>query len=799
MKKSIIVLFLIIYCCNNIYSQEGKKIMKDYPIKPVSFTMVKVDDTFWAPRIKINREITIPIAFKKAEETGRIDNFKIAGGTKQGKFCTIYPFDDSDVFKNIEGAAYSLHTYPDPKLELYLDSLIEIIGKAQEKDGYLYTNRTIDPEHTHEWSGKKRWEKEEDLSHELYNLGHLYEAAVAHFQATGKRTLLNIALKSADLVDKEFGWGKIEKAPGHQVIEMGLVKLYRVTGDERYLKLAKFFIDVRGPNKDTYAQGHKKFVDQDEAVGHSVRAEYMYSGAADVAALTGEEAYIKALDKIWEDVVYKKLYITGGTGSEGGYEGFGPAYVLPNMSAYCETCAAIANVFWNYRMFLLHGESKYIDVLERTLYNGLISGVSLSGDRFFYPNPLASMGQHKRAEWFGCACCPVNVTRLIPSIPGYVYAVKDNSLYINLFIQSASDVLINNQKVNIIQKSNYPWDGNITIEINPDKNINFDALIRIPGWAGNEPIPGNLYSFADNSGEQVKIMLNGIEQKKILKNGYAIISNNWKKGDKITLYLPMPVRTIKANDKVSADKDKIALQRGPIVFCSEGIDYPEKRVFNLMLNNTNDLKTEFKKDLLNGVQVIKGKIKSIIQKNESATESKDIEFTAIPYYAWANRGSGEMTVWFPTKENDVIPIPLPTIASTSKITASHMTKDLKAINDQYEPKSSNDNSVIKYHWWPKKDSREWIQYDFSKEEEISSVKVYWFEDAPDGGCRLPKSWIVYYKSGNEWLPVKNVTEYSTEINKYSEVKFLKVKTNALKLEVELPKEFSSGIYEWIVK
>src|SRR5664280_2920857 len=486
---------------------------EDYPIKPVPFTSVKLTDNFWAPRIKRNASITIPIAFGYCESTGRVKNFEIAAGRDTGKFQTIYPFDDSDVYKIIEGASYSLQTFPDPKLELYLDSLIHKIALAQEPDGYLYTNRTIAETHggvgLHEWAGKNRWEMDSVLSHELYNLGHLYEAAVAHYQVTGKRTLLDIALKSADLVNKDFGWDRVKVYPGHQVIEMGLVKLYRVTGEKKYLDLARFFLDVRGPNGEAYNQANKKVIDQTEAVGHSVRATYMYSGMADIAAIEKDDAYLNAITRIWEDLVYGKIYITGGIGDTGGNEGFADPFVLPNMSAYCETCASIGDIFTNHRLFLLHGQSKYYDILEKTLYNSMLSGVSLSGDRFFYPNPLESNGQHLRQAWFGCACCPSNVARFVPAIPGYIYAVTDKDLYINLFISNDANMLLGKRKVNITQKANFPWDGKVEINVNPETSGNFTLKIRIPGWARNEAIPGGLYKFMEMNTDPVKLSVNG--------------------------------------------------------------------------------------------------------------------------------------------------------------------------------------------------------------------------------------------------------------------------------------------------
>ncbi|MGC9353634.1 MAG: glycoside hydrolase family 127 protein, partial [Mariniphaga sp.] len=455
---SLIVLFL--------FSCSKKK--NEYLISPVPFTQVSVDDDFWSKRIKTNHDVTIPIAIQKSEETGRIDNFAIAGGHMEGEFCSPYPFDDSDVFKIIEGAAYSLQMFPDEQMEKTIDSLIYLIGEAQEEDGYLFTNRTIMGDSGHAWIGTERWENVDDLSHELYNLGHFYEAATACYQATGKRKILDIAIKSADLVDRDFGYGKIENWPGHQEIEIGLVKLYRVTGEKRYLDLAKFFLDIRGKGigeKKTYNQSHLPVVEQTEAVGHSVRAAYMWTGMADVAALTGDQAYIDAISKIWEDVVYKKLYITGGIGAEGGHEGFGGPYELPNERAYCETCAAIANVFWNHRMFLMTGDAKYIDVLERSLYNNVLSGVSLSGDRFFYPNPLQSNGQHERSEWFGCACCPSNISRFIPSMPNYIYAQKENDLYVNLFVSGSTTFETPKGNIKLTQESNMPWNGHISITI----------------------------------------------------------------------------------------------------------------------------------------------------------------------------------------------------------------------------------------------------------------------------------------------------------------------------------------------
>lgn len=618
----------------------------DYTIQPVPFTSVKVTDDFWAPRIKRNHEVTIPIAFEQSEKTGRIKNFRIAGGLEEGRFQSNYPFDDSDVFKIIEGASYSLQTFPDRKLETYLDTLIRYIGLAQEDDGYIYTYRTIMGDDSHPWIGTKRWEKTHILSHELYNIGHMYEAAVAHYQATGKSSFLDIAIKSADLVARDFGWGKIETYPGHQEIEIGLVKLYRVTGNRKYLDLAKFFLDVRGDGEE-YNQAHKKVAEQTVAVGHAVRAAYMYTGMADVAALTNDPDYVNAINKIWQDIVYKQLYLTGGIGATGGNEGFGEPYNLPNMSAYCETCASIANVFWNYRMFLLHGNAKYYDILERTLYNGLLSGVSLTGDRFFYPNPLESSGQHQRQEWFGCACCPSNLCRFIPSVPGYVYTKTRDRLYVNLYMDNTARIEMNGKSVEVTQQTKYPWDGKVELIITPDQPSKFKLCLRVPGWAQNEAVPGDLYHYLNNNENEIVLKINGKAKKYSLNDGYIIISRKWKEGDIVELDMPMPVRKVKANRNIEADRDKVAIQKGPIVYCAEWVDHKNSRVLNLVYNPETILKSEYRSELLNGVQVITGE----------AIGAKRLPLTLIPYHVWANRGSGEMMVWLPTTKEVSRPLP----------------------------------------------------------------------------------------------------------------------------------------------
>lgn len=623
----------------NAPATQPKAAMSDYPIQPVPFTAVHLHDEFWSPKIEINRTVTIPFAFEQCEKNKRMYNFDRAAARLRGELVTDikqseFPFDDTDVYKVIEGAAYSMAVKPDPKLDAYVDKLIEQIAAAQEPDGYLYTTRTLSPEHPHPWAGPERWVLERELSHELYNLGHLYEAAVAHFQATGKRSLLNVAIKTADLLDRTFGPGKQAIWPGHQITEMGLAKLYRATGEERYLKLAKFLLDVRGPDGkkgsgNPYNQSHVPVVEQREAVGHAVRATYMYSGMADVAAMTGDRSYLTAIDAIWNNVAGRKLYLTGGIGSTNHGEAFEEDYKLPNATAYCETCAAIGNVYWNQRMFLLHGDAKYIDVLERSLYNGLISGVSLDGKTFFYPNPLASDGRYARSPWFGCACCPSNICRFMASVPGYFYAQRNDEIFVNLYATGRATLKqAGGNEVALEQKTQYPWDGKVSIAVTPSQAGAFAINLRIPGWAHGQVVPSDLYRYASDPAAGFAVQVNGQAVPVEEKNGYVTLRREWKAGDTIELNLPMPVQQVLANENVKADAGRVALQRGPVVYCFEWPDQAGKKPSELMLSKADTFAAEpLPKALGNGVAL------------------KGSAGFAIPYYAWANRGKGEMAVW----------------------------------------------------------------------------------------------------------------------------------------------------------
>ena len=809
MKKLVTIALAAAMTLTASAAQKQKQQAHGYPISPVPFTAVKVTPgTFWGQRLEASRKVTIPLAFSKCEETGRYTNFSNAAEHLKDP-SKVFPvgglsFDDTDPYKTIEGASYILQTYPDKKLVQYIDSVLDVIASAQEPDGYLYTSRTQNPQHPHQWAGDKRWSKEEDLSHELYNLGHMVEGAIAHYQATGSRKFLDIAIRYADCVCREVGpnQGQACVVPGHQIAEMALAKLYLVTGEKKYLDEAKFFLDYRGKTTIThdYSQAHKPVIEQDEAVGHAVRAAYMYAGMADVAALTGDKDYIKAIDAIWDNIVSKKLYITGGIGATSNGEAFGKNYELPNMSAYCETCAAIGNVYVNYRLFLLHGDSKYYDVLERTLYNGLISGVSLEGNGFFYPNPLESMGQHQRQPWFGCACCPSNICRFIPSLPGYIYAVKDKNVYVNLFLSNKSNLTVGGKKVALSQTTEYPWNGDITVNVNQNAAGQFAMKIRIPGWVRNQVVPSNLYQYTDGKRLGYTVTVNGSVVGAISADGYYTIDRRWKKGDKVQIHFDMEARTVRANNKVEADRGMVSIERGPIVYCAE---HPDNS-FDIMgaLINQNPQFTLGKGEIAGTpVQTLTTSAQTLNFNKQGKLEAQDQTLTLIPYYAWCHRGSGKMRVWLPQDLNATNPSQPETLASQSKVSSSsERMPALSAINDRLVPKDENDRSVPYTHWWPKKDCTEWLGYEFPQEATVQSATVYWYDDGPWGGCRVPQSWrILYQDQQGQWQPVSGADAYPTDKGGACTVNFDPVKTKALRLEVTLPADNAAGLFEWSIR
>ena len=779
----------------------------DYPIAPVPFTEVVVRDTFWAPRLATSLKATIPHCFEQCEKTGRLANFARAGGLEEGGFEGIY-FNDSDVYKVIEGASYALQIAPDPELDAYLDALIAKIAAAQEEDGYLYTARALASDTYQPPGGPARWT--DPSGHELYCAGHLYEGAVAHFLATSKRTLLDVALRNADLIVAQFGEGGTQVwPPGHQEIEMGLVKLYRLTGEEKYLRLAERFLELRGrPTGRTfglfgeYSQDHLPVVEQTRAVGHAVRAGYLYSGMADIAALVGRPDYVAALERIWADVARSKLYLNGGIGAAGGHEGFGAEFELPNLVAYCETCASIATVLWNQRMFQLLGRSAFIDVLERSLYNGLLSGVSLDGRSFFYPNPLESDGRHGRSPWFGCACCPSNVARLVPSMPGYIYATRGDELYVNLYAGNTARIHLEGGAIDVRMETDYPWDGRVRLAITPESpGREITLRLRIPGWARNEPAPGGLYRFAKDSDARPTLHVQGVGEVPLsMDDGYATVRRVWQADDVLTLELPMPIRRVLCDERVKENRGKTALQRGPLVYCVEWPDVDRGEVVNLVLPEDAALTVATEPELLGGVRVLRGPASSTRWTTEDGArriESTAVSITAIPYYAWAHRGPGEMAVWLARELSAARPLPSPTIASRAKASASG--GDASALNDQREPQSSGDHSNRFLHWWPRKGTTEWVQYEFDAPTTVAAVEVYWFDDTGRGECRLPASWTLTYRDGEEWKPVPDAGEFGCAIDCYNRTTFTPVRTNALRLEVQLPPTMSAGIHEWRVE
>jgi DUF1680 family protein len=752
------------------------------PLTAVPFTDVRVEDSFWAPRLETAREKTLPANIKWCEDTGRISNFDKASGAVDGKFEGIY-FNDSDVYKVIEGASYMLHAAPDPKLDAYLDGLIAKIAAAQQPDGYLNTYFTlVEPD--------KRW-SELPVKHELYCAGHMFEAAVAHYRATGKRTFLDVACRFADYIDSVFGPGKTYGVPGHEEIELALVKLYQATGQQRYLDLAKFFIDERGrtdhrASYGDYCQDHLPVRDQKEIAGHAVRAMYLYSGVADVARLTGDQPLVDAMDRIWDDVVGRKMYITGGIGPSAKNEGFTVAYDLPNDSAYAETCASIGMALWNHRLNLLHADAKYADIVEQVAYNGLLSGLALDGEHFFYVNPLASRGAHHRQPWFGCACCPPNLVRWLPSLPGYVYAHGKSGLYVNLYVAGSGKVALERGDVTVRQETQYPWDGAVKLTLGLANPSKLAVYLRVPGWCNEH-----------------RIAVNGETIEAPVEKGYARIDRKWANGDSIDLELAMPVRRVSSNPRVTSNVGRVALQRGPIVYCLEGVDNAG-RVRSMALPPQAPVTAEHRPGLLGGVTVLTGRALARVPDKWNAAlyktgaDCEDVGFMAVPYCVWDNREPGPMVVWLPEAPSLAEEPPISTIANQSRASATFVQGDLTALADSIEPTSSNDQAIPRFTWWDHKGTTEWVEYAFAQPAEVRAVDVYWFDDTGAGECRVPAEWQVLYKDGPDWKPVQKPGKYGVATNQYNRIEFDPVKTEALRLLVKLQNNFSAGILEWKV-
>jgi DUF1680 family protein len=753
------------------------------PLTAVPFPDVRLTDAFWAPRIETNRTATIEANLRQCEVTGRIKNFAVAGklaaGQHEGQL-----YNDSDVYKVIEGIAYALSSRRDPRLEARTDAIIDQIAAAQQPDGYLNTYYTL-------VKPRERWTNIQH-GHELYCAGHLMEAAVAYHQATGKRKLLDVACKLADHIGTVFGPGRRQETSGHEEIELALVKLYRATGRKRYLELAQFFLDVRGQSEKhrlfgEYHQDHVPVRKQTEVVGHAVRAMYLYCGMADVAALTGDRDLRTALEKIWHDVVDRKMYLTGGIGPSASNEGFTVPYDLPNDSAYAETCAAIGMALWNHRLFLMSGDGKYADVLEREVYNGLLSGVSLGGDRFFYVNPLGSVGRHHRVPWFDCSCCPTNIVRYVPGMGERVYARRGNGIWIVLYMGSTATIALADGKVKLVQETRYPWDGEVSIRVEPEKSFAFDLHLRIPGWCRTAPT----------------ITVNGtaLEAPKPTQ-GYVKLSRTWQPRDVVRLALPMPVERVYADPRVKADVGRVALQRGPVVYCLEGADNKD-RVRNLCLPKEAKLTATFARDLLGGVVVVRGEALTVSRDKDEKLATRPVPFQAVPYYAWDNRQPGPMLVWLPEDPNLAeVPGEDGIVSGGVRVRASHCnpTDTLAALNDGLLPKASNDHGIPRMTWWDHRGGTEWVSYRFSKPRVIDGAAVYWFDDTGIGACRVPAEWRLLWRDGEAWKPVhlNAGSSYGVACDRFNRVSFAPVTTWELKLEVKLRAGFSGGILEWSV-
>lgn len=776
--------------------------LSDRPVlERVPFTSVVVRDGFWSPRLATLRKVTVRHVLDMCEKTGRVENFEVASGAKQGGMKGYF-FNDSDVYKAIEGAAFLLQTEKDPDFESRCDAVIEKIAAAQQPDGYLYSSRSImDPKNPPP-GGKERW-SDMAMGHELYCAGHLYEAGVAYHAATGKRKLLDVAIKNADLVASVFGPGKDPHPCGHPEIEIGLATLYKATGDKRYLDLIKFFVDTRGRADGRqlygeYSQDHIPVLDQSEAVGHAVRLAYLQAGMLDLAALSLDQRYIQASVRVWDDIVGNKLYITGGVGSQGNNEGFGAPFDLPNSSAYNETCSSIAFAMWSHRLFLATGDGKYLDVMERTLYNALLAGWSLSGDRFFYANPLEATAGRERTGWFDCACCPPNVVRFFASLPSYTYAAAGRDVYVSLFTSSEASLDVAGSRIRLVQETRYPWEGEVLITVDPAAPQRFSLHIRSPGWARGEVVPGGLYRFAGEGTEIPRVESPGGSAEVRLDRGFFVIEREWKAGDQVRVRLPMPVRRITANERVRADAGRAAMQRGPLVYCFEATDQTDRHVTSFVNDAASTWEPDFAASTLGGIVRLTGKVRVAERTKDGSTRAgPEVDAVAIPYYSWANRGPAAMCVWSPARDEAAKPKAFPTIAWKARATTS-AGGDASALADQLEPSSSRDHDNPYLHWWPRKGTEEWVQYEFPTPVTVSGVEVYWFDDTGRGECRLPKSWTIQAKVNGAWREVTGAGQYGVRADTYNRCDFDPTLAEALRLVVRSQDGWAGGIHEWRV-
>jgi len=777
------------------------KPVHDYPLRPLSFEKVKLEDAFWLPRLQTLTEVTVPFALDKTLPA--VDNLKKCGDLLHGrddKKPFSHRFISSDLYKVMEGAAYSLMITPDPKLERRLDEIIETIGDAQQDDGYLYVSHICGVANPGEMGETPySWVVH---SHELYNMGHMYEAAVAYYRATGKKRWLEISEKSARHINRVFFEGDpayndgkpVMQAPGHQELELALCDLYRVTGEQNYLDMAKRFLDIRGVTyqpegegvmSPTYAQQHLPVREQGEAVGHAVRAGYLYAGMADVSALTGDRSLGDAVDRIWQNIVDTRMHITGGLGAVHGTEGFGPEYELPNASAYNETCAAIANVFFNFRQYLLHQDARYFDVAENALFNNTLAGISISGDEFFYVNPLEAdgiknfnHGKKGRSPWFDCACCPSNLARLLPKLSGYMYAHMDEDIFVTLYGSSRTTIPLAGGNVEIRQTSAYPYDGRVELSVQPEAGQTFALKLRIPTWTSDQLVPGELYRYLDSNGEKWSVEINGEPVDAPVTKGFATLQRTWSPGDKVVLNLPMPVRYSTCSPTVEANRDRVAITRGPLVYCAEEIDNGSEKVQRFFLpapgeggEATVDVVTG---DPLNGVVGV-----SVPGMEVAGDVSRAARIEMIPYHAWNNRGEASMIVWIPTTEalaRKNMVSNLQASAGYGTVLATHTCDEdsVAAVVDGQVPAKSSDRQFSRWTSRPFKDQRQDITVEFEESRSVSGISVFWCEDESDDALvKLPREWWVEFRNGDgPWEKMKKyVTDfYGLKLHRFNYVR-----------------------------
>ena len=761
-------------------------------LKQVPFTDVAVRDSFWTPRQETNRIASIPVNIENIHTSGTVSNFVLAAEGETNGFAGPV-FMDSDAYKAIEAASFSLANHPDPDLDRQLDTIIAKIAAAQQPDGYLNTYYTVK-------ALGRRWT---DLrnNHELYCAGHLFEAAAAHYQATGKKTLLNVAARYADYIDSVFGPPPRRMGyGGHPEIELALVKLWKVTDEKRYYDLAQFFVENRGkhffaeehhtPEQEydgAYWQDDVPIFDHGNIKGHAVRATYLLSGVADVAAVDDDPRLLGMLDRVWCNTAECNTYLTGGIGPSAHNEGFTEDYDLPNLSAYQETCASVSLAMWNLRMALLYGDAKYADAFERALYNGMLAGVSQDGTRFFYVNPLESNGDHHRKPWFGCACCPPNAARTIASVGGYAYATGENSLWVNLYIQGSVKAKVSGQHVELDVATSYPWDGKVLLKPELKKPLKFDLHLRVPGWC---------------SGAMVSV--NGKKlSSPVMLNGYLVLSREWKKGDVVELNLPMPVQRIVANPSVKADIGLVALQRGPLAYCLEGVAQSEPLSL-CYLPAEAGLKAVMDSKLFGGTIVIRARGESSGDLDwsnklyQALPPAKPVTLTAIPYYAWDNRAACPMKVWLPTGPRTRTITRLEQQATVRTSFCGNNSQE-RALNDGVVPKKSFDASAGSFNWWPHKGStNEWVQYQWGEPVTISGAGVLWYDDAGAGECKVPAWWELQWFDEKRWHPVETDSDYPIVTDQMCSVNFKPVTTRVFRIKIRMQPGWSAGILEWKV-